>query len=118
MIPASLRRIENLHIFCWLVKDICWVSDFKSMGMVMILPTIGVAIWMTFRFRKEPADLVYNLAVTLWIMANSTWMIGEFYFNDGTRPIARIFFASGLLVLGLFYGIRALRRYADKSRVD
>jgi hypothetical protein len=37
-------------------------------------------------------------------MANTTWMIGEFYFDDSLRPVATIFFIIGLLVLIVYYG--------------
>ena len=53
---------------------------------------------------------LHNLAVLLWITANSIWMIGEFYFNDGTRPVAGVFFAAGILLLTGYYGSRLLRR--------
>ena len=36
-------------------------------------------------------------------MANSTWMIGEFFYDDGTRPIAIIFFVAGILTALWYY---------------
>lgn len=100
----DFRKIENLHILLWLLKDICWVADLKWMGTFMILPTISVAIWLTWKLRKSYSELMHNLAVILWIMANATWMIGEFFFDDGTRPMALVFFALGLMLLFVFYG--------------
>lgn len=100
----DFRKIENLHILLWLLKDICWAADLKWMGTFMILPTISVAIWLTWKLRKSYSELMHNLAVILWIMANATWMIGEFFFDDGTRPMALVFFALGLMLLFVFYG--------------
>ena len=34
---------------------------------------------------------------------NSVWMIGEFYFDDTTRPYALFFFVLGLLTLASHY---------------
>ncbi len=99
----KFRRFENLHIFFWLVKDACWVTDFKPLGVAMIFPTILIAIYITWKMRQELSELVHNLAVTLWICANSTWMIGEFYYEDTTRPYAKIFFFSGLAIISVFY---------------
>jgi hypothetical protein len=103
MLPPKFRRIENLHILFWLVKDICWVSDFRIPGLIMILPTMGVALWMTWKLRLNPSEFAHNLAVAFWIAANSVWMIGEFYFADGIRHLARAFFVLGIATLAIYY---------------
>jgi len=100
---TKLRKFENMHIALWLLKDTCWVMDFKPGGLFMIVPTLSVAFYLTWQLRKEKAELFHNLAVCFWIMANSVWMIGEFYFNDSTRPLAAVFFAVGLLSIAYFY---------------
>ena len=43
-IPTRFRRIENLHILLWLLKDVCWALNFHIMGMIMIIPTVTVAV--------------------------------------------------------------------------
>jgi hypothetical protein len=98
-----IRKIENGHILLWLLKDIFWVADIKLMGTIMIAPTLLVAIWITYRLRKSKTELIHNIAVICWICANSVWMIGEFYFRDGTRPIAISLFAVGILILVVYY---------------
>lgn len=99
----DFRKIENLHILLWLIKDLCWVADWKWMGTIMIVPTLSVACWLTYKMRSEYGELMHNLAVICWICANSIWMIGEFFFNDGTRKIAIVFFAFGISLLAVFY---------------
>ena len=100
---TEFRKIENLHVFLWLFKDMCWCFDFKLIGMIMVAPTILAALIITWIQRKQPVELVHNIAVSLWICANTTWMTGEFYFNDQTRPIALCFFVSGIVILTIFY---------------
>lgn len=99
----DLRKYENLHIVLWLLKDTCWVLDWKIAGMIMVVPTVMVAIHIAWRSRKNIADLFHNIAVCSWICANGTWMTGEFFFDDTTRPIATIFFVIGLLVITIYY---------------
>lgn len=99
----SVRKFENLHIALWLLKDTCWVTDFKTGGLIMIIPTIAVAIYITWMMRHIMAELFHNMAVCCWICANSIWMIGEFYYNDGLRPPAILFFSMGLLFIGYYY---------------
>jgi hypothetical protein len=122
-IPARFRRIENLHILFWLIKDLCWAMNFKYMAMFMIIPTMGVAILITWQTRFIVSEFVHNLAVILWITANCTWMVGEFYKWDenligkyGLRQFAVIPFALGLLVL-LYYYLVLARREGFKEQM-
>jgi hypothetical protein len=101
----NIRKFENFHILLWLLKDLCWVMDFKIAGLVMIVPTIGGAIFITILTRKSVSELFHNLAVVCWICANSVWMIGEFFFDDKTRHLATVFFVAGLLFIAWFYSV-------------
>jgi hypothetical protein len=105
----DFRKIENLHILLWLLKDICWAADLKWLGTFMILPTISVAIWLTWKMRKSYSELMHNLAVILWIAANSAWMVGEFFFNDTTRPL-------GILLLLVFYGKELVSKILSREK--
>ncbi len=111
MINTETRKTENFHILLWLIKDLCWVSLSKTMGMVMIVPTIGLAIYITYLNRAEKSELAHNLAVCFWILANSIWMIGEFYLDDSTRKFAIIFFILGLAIMAKYYGKSALNYF-------
>lgn len=99
----QVRPIENFHIVLWLIKDLCWVMDFKWMGTIMIIPTIVVALWITYKTRSYLSEFMHNIAVVCWIFANSAWMLGEFFYDDGTRPVAAVFFIAGLAVLAVYY---------------
>jgi hypothetical protein len=103
MTTVKIRSTENLHILLWLIKDTCWVQDYRVLGVCMIAPTIAVAVFLTVRTRKIREEFIHNLAVVLWLCANSVWMIGEFFYEDTTRPYALIFFALGLLTLAVHY---------------
>lgn len=100
---STIRETENFHILLWLVKDSCWVMDLKIAGMLMIIPTVFVAVWLTWRSLHDRADFFHNLAVCCWILANSIWMTGEFFFKDTFRPFAIVFFALGLLCVAYYY---------------
>lgn len=115
MISEKLRKTENMHIIFWLVKDTCWCLLFKPLAMLMIIPTILIAIWIAMKTRKMPSEFAHNIAVLCWITANSIWMYGEFYENDGTRPIALFFFFSGLGSLGIYYGQQLRKRLTSKG---
>ena len=103
MMNTILREYENFHIVLWLIKDTCWVLDLKIPGLIMILPTLAVAIYLTWKHRALNSELFHNIAVVSWLCANSIWMIGEFFFNDTLRPIAIVFFTIGVLVVFSYY---------------
>lgn len=100
---TKIREYENLHILMWLLKDTCWVMNWEIAGIIMIVPTIAVAIHITWLRRNILSDLFHNLAVCFWISANSIWMIGEFYFDDTLRPVAAACFMAGLASVIYYY---------------
>lgn len=113
-IPARFRRLENLHILFWLIKDACWALNFRIPGIIMIFPTIIAALVITWQTRRIISELVHNLAILFWITANCTWMVGEFYGLDegqfGFRNLALIPFSIGLSILLSFYILYYTRR--------
>jgi hypothetical protein len=112
-IPAKFRRIENLHILLWLIKDACWALNLQIPALIMIVPTILAALIITWQTRKMFSEVMHNLAVVFWIIANCTWMIGEFYGIDegiyGLRNMALIPFSIGLLILAVYYYFHFIR---------
>lgn len=117
VIPAKFRKIENLHIFFWLVKDLCWCAEFKPLGIIMIVPTLSIAIWIAWKNRHIAAELAHNLAIAIWIIANSLWMVSEFFaFDEKVKPYCIIPFALGILILSYFYFVYApLQRKKEKA---
>jgi hypothetical protein len=116
-IPARYRKMENMHIIFWLLKDVGWCMSWKTPGLLMIFPALvmsGVIFWRT---RKVKSELAHNLAVIFWIAANSYWMISEFFGFDETRLwgsiegkyFALIPFVTGLLILAHYYIVQKPR---------
>ena len=99
----NIRKFENFHILLWLIKDLCWVTLSETMGVIMIIPTVAFAIYITWLSRANKAELFHNLAVCFWISANSVWMTGEFFYNDSLRQQAIVFFVLGLLSIAWYY---------------
>jgi hypothetical protein len=124
-IPARFRRVENLHILFWLIKDVCWAMNFRTMGMLMIVPTMTVAIIILFQTRSILSEFIHNLAVVFWIVANCTWMIGEFWkidehlFGDiGLRQMAIVPFGLGLVVLLYYYIFLAHKKEFQEKMLE
>ena len=105
---SEIRVLENLHVALWLLKDVSWCSEWRLFGMFMAIPTVILAARLCWLGRQSYSELAHNGAVCLWICANITWMIGEFYYGDMTRPYAKVFFFAGVAVLGAYYLWRML----------
>lgn len=98
------RLMENLHLPLWLAKDTCWSLELKIPGMLLVAPTLGLAIYLAWRTRKHISDFLPNLAICFWITANSIWMADEF-FELGIKPASALFFITGLGVI-LYWVVR------------
>lgn len=96
--------LEYAHVYLWLVKDMCWALHWKTLGSLMVVPTVLVAWWITVLQRKNTVTLAHNLAISVWISSNSLWMLAEFFNReDSLKPVAIGGFVLGLLGLSGFY---------------
>ena len=110
-IPIRYRKMENLHIVFWLFKDISWCMIWRPLGLAMIFPTLIIAIVIAWRTRQYMSERCHNIAITVWIVANSYWMISEFfhfdtlvvYGNITYKYLAIIPFSIGILLLTYYY---------------
>jgi hypothetical protein len=111
MSPTRFRKIENLHIVFWLLKDLSWCLTWKVLAVSMIFPTLSIAIWIAWKSRSIKSELSHNLAVVFWITANAYWMTSEFLhfdekivWNNFTgKNMALIPFLIGALILIYYY---------------
>jgi hypothetical protein len=110
-IPLKFRKMENLHIVFWLLKDVSWCMVWKPLGIAMIFPTLIISIMIAWRTRQYFSEICHNLAITIWISANSYWMISEFmgfdthplWGNYTMKHLALIPFLMGLSILMYYY---------------
>ena len=125
VIPNRYRKMENMHILFWLVKDISWCLIWKVLGIVMIFPTLIVSIIIAWRTRSLKSELAHNLAVTFWITANSLWMVSEFFGFDENhfflgmegKHLSLIPFFIGLFILLYYYLIIKPKEDREEARV-
>lgn len=97
-----IRKSENLHILFWLIKDTCWMMEWKLVGSVMIIPTVFIALYLVLKTTKEN-EFFINLAILCWISANSYWMGCEFLEHLELKNYAAIPFIFGFISTGIFY---------------
>ncbi|MEO5945349.1 MAG: hypothetical protein ABIP79_00920 [Chitinophagaceae bacterium] len=116
-VPANFRKMENMHVVFWLVKDISWCMIWKELGIIMIVPTISIAIWISWKNRQLKSELAHNLAIVFWIAANAYWMISEFMGFDEIivwkeftgKHLALLPFITGAIILAYYYLVQRPR---------
>jgi hypothetical protein len=106
----SLRSLENIHVPLWLIKDTCWMLGWKWLGTIMIVPTIGMAIYITYQSRKK-REFYLNIAICSWVSANAWWMSCEFFDLMTLKNIAAVPFLTGMLMVGYYYFLKYRQRY-------
>jgi len=110
-IPLRYRKMENLHIVFWLLKDISWCMIWRPLGIAMIFPTLIIAMVIAWRTRQYMSEVCHNLAIAFWITANSYWMVSEFLHFDTHilsgdltfKHLAIVPFVLGMLPLLYYY---------------
>ncbi len=118
VIPLKYRKMENLHIVFWILKDISWCLFWKPLGILMIFPTLIISIVIAYRTRKMVAELCHNIAISVWIFANSYWMVSEFlgfdehivFGNVNYKHLSIIPFFIGVLSLVYYYTYWILKK--------
>lgn len=98
----KIRKYESLHIVFWLIKDSCWMLQFKWLGILMVIPTLTIALIIVYITRKTH-DVYINLAVLFWISANSFWMFIEFFTTGELKLLASIPFSLGFIFVGFYF---------------
>lgn len=101
----SKLSLEHFHSLLWLLKDICWLLLLPIVGSIILVPTVGLAIFISWKSFSDRFQFFQNLSITFWVSANATWMVGELFYDDTTRPYALGFVTLGLVswVLSLLY---------------
>jgi hypothetical protein len=113
-VPNRFRKMENMHVVFWLLKDISWCMIWKPIGITMIIPTLSIAIWISWKNRQIKSELAHNLAIVFWISANAYWMISEFFGFDEEliwkgftgKHMALIPFITGAMILLYYYAVQ------------
>lgn len=98
----------------------------KPLGILMIFPTFIISLIIAWRTRHIMSELCHNLAICVWIMANSYWMISEFFHFDADplwagysyKHLAVIPFLTGIATLAFYYVWWAPRHHKNSTETE
>lgn len=103
----SVRYIENIHLYFWMLKDLAWSLDYRDFGMVfgtIAVLWLGVLYWHACK-KSSTEELYFLIPTTLWLFGNFIWMTGELiYNNDNLRPLGADCMLIGIILV-MFYHI-------------
>lgn len=101
----TVRGCENVHIYLWIAKDLCWINDNKAgifFGACALL-WVGVLFYHA-EIHKNRREKFMTLILLIWLLANYIWMVGNLlYKTDVYRQQAANLMTLDLGLLGLYF---------------
>lgn len=88
------------------------MMELKTEGVIIFIPTILLALFLSIITYKSDHFLP-NVAVSCWIAANGTWMLGEF-FQLSFKPLALSLFVAGSIIISAYFIIRSRASLSDE----
>lgn len=127
----SESGLDNLHIYFWITKDLCWVQSWLLPGLIIGALACLYALFLIFRaayWRRNIGEFWIKMSEFLWLFANYWWMIGELhddhygYFDDHEKSIvdrhtkeAGVVFICTLVWISLYYVVLKPMRFLEES---
>lgn len=90
-------KIDFWHFSSWLIKDIFWFLKWKYLAAIMVIPTLGLTIYMLIKSKQL---ISVNTIFSSWVFMNAFWMLHELH--GMPLYLAKIFMVSGLSSLLLY----------------
>lgn len=72
----SVRHIENIHIYFWILKDLGWLLDNPYVSITFGI--LSLLILMILFYINTNYEELYFICVTfIWLFSNFIWMVGD-----------------------------------------
>lgn len=102
----TVRGCENIHIYLWIAKDLCWITNTKILGMFFGLSAIlwlGVLLHHAF-VHKNNEEKYFLVPTFLWLFSNYLWMSGNLlYGTDIFRFSASCIMTVGIVLIVVYF---------------
>jgi len=111
---TTVRGVEFLQLYFWLLKDFAWTNDYYAMGLTFGALALFMTVWligMTIHY-KNWIELWHYIATFIWLWGNYWWAYGELHDHEypDDKPIydkhtidTSWILTSGLCWLGAYY---------------
>lgn len=94
-------QLETAGTACWLLMDVMWMLEWAAASTVLGAVTLLLHL-AVFRFApRTAAEWSANGAVTLWVLMNLLWMIGDQYERPELKSAALATVALSFVFLGV-----------------
>ncbi|HYP05200.1 MAG TPA: hypothetical protein VER03_03115 [Bryobacteraceae bacterium] len=121
--PAAFEReqvdkqilVETIGSVLWFLMDGFWMLNQGSPAKAMVLPTLGVNLWVFRYTRRSMGQICVVGAMNSWLLMNISWMIGDLDKDPRGLTVARAMFAAGMVLLAVAAARNAVDR---KSLMD
>lgn len=101
----SVRGAENVHIYFWIAKDICWLFNSK-IGLFFgscSLMWLGVLLYYSILHGNNEESYMV-VARFWWLLGNFIWMTSNILYNDDRYSYqARISLMIGIIMVIIYF---------------
>lgn len=98
-----------LHFPLWIIKDSAWFLSlnyeaFNFLRYASVFFAIITLIISTILLKNSDDRLSYfeNLILTIWLLANTSWMLHEMFYVSFAKNIALISFLLGIALIPFY----------------
>lgn len=103
----SVRYVENIHLYFWLLKDLAWSLRYTDFGMTfgtIAVLFLGVLYYNAIKTTSSE-EILYVITMTFWLIGNYLWMMGELQYDDDgiARPRGRALMIVGICIQILYH---------------
>jgi hypothetical protein len=116
----SVRYVENIHLYFWLLKDLAWSLRYTDFGMTfgtIAVLWLGVLYYNAIKARSTE-EMFFLIPSTLWLIGNYLWMMGELENNDDDvyRPKGKACMITGIIIVIAYHiGVKWLKLFQLQS---
>lgn len=109
MKKSVLYLLINLHFPLWIIKDSSWFFSltldghpiFKFISIAFAFITLVIS-GILVKNSEHKMNFLENFVLTIWLAANTSWMLHELFEIDFAATLAIGFFGFGILCIPLY----------------
>lgn len=109
----TYQTLETIGTFSWILMDFCWMSKFQVFAwifsIIAIVASLGALIFYNNNKKSERLILFAGL---LWVMMNTSWMMGEDLEKPWLLVVAKIYFAISIIMI--IFAVIVSRKESEK----
>lgn len=100
----NYNRLETISTVCWLLMDFCWMSTWNTAALIVGIASIVFSYLALEAYKEDKLSEKLLLGANfVWIVMNTSWMLGDTTGKPFMITIAKGLFVISLIMVGLAF---------------